>query len=84
MWKRASVRPVRESPESSQRLERIEQAVDAIAIEVERISEAQRFQTRLMTEGPDPFKAALAAGQPAAESIELRELQPVSTRSHGK
>jgi hypothetical protein len=33
------------------RLERIEQAVDAIAIEVERISEAQRFQTRIMTEG---------------------------------
>ena len=32
------------------RLERIEQAVDAIAIEVERISEAQRFQTRIMTE----------------------------------
>ena len=32
------------------RLERIEQAMDAIAIEVERISEAQRFQTRLMTE----------------------------------
>lgn len=34
----------------STRLERIEQAVDAIAIEVERVSEAQRFQTRLMTE----------------------------------
>lgn len=33
------------------RLERIEQAIDAVAIEVERISEAQRFQARLMTEG---------------------------------
>ena len=32
------------------RLERIEQAVDAIAIEVERISEAQRFQTKLLSE----------------------------------
>src|SRR5262249_22706841 len=32
------------------RLEGIEQAVDAIAIEVERISEAQRFQTKLMSE----------------------------------
>ena len=32
------------------RLERIEQAVEAIAIEVERVSEAQRFQTKLMTE----------------------------------
>jgi len=32
------------------RLERIEQAVDAIAIEVERIAEAQRFTARLMSE----------------------------------
>ena len=38
------------SPDVASRLERIEQAVDAIAIEVERVSEAQRFQTRLMTE----------------------------------
>jgi hypothetical protein len=33
------------------RLERIEQAVDAIAVEVERISEGQRFTTRLLAEG---------------------------------
>jgi len=32
------------------RLERIEQAVDAIAIEVERISEGQRFTTKLLSE----------------------------------
>jgi archaellum component FlaC len=35
---------------SNERLERIEQAVDSIAIEVERVSENQRFMTRLMTE----------------------------------
>jgi hypothetical protein len=35
---------------SDERLSRIEQAVDAIAIEVERISEAQRFTTRLLAE----------------------------------
>jgi hypothetical protein len=33
-----------------QRLERIEQAVDSIAIEVERISEGQRFTTKLLSE----------------------------------
>ncbi|MGI8844361.1 MAG: hypothetical protein ACR2HZ_11715 [Gemmatimonadaceae bacterium] len=33
-----------------QRLERIEHAVDAIAIEVERISEGQRFTTRLLSD----------------------------------
>lgn len=37
-------------PEVASRLERIEQAVDAIAVEVERISEGQRFTTKLLTE----------------------------------
>jgi hypothetical protein len=35
---------------SSERLDRIEQAVDTIAVEIERVSENQRFMTRLMTE----------------------------------
>jgi hypothetical protein len=34
----------------AQRLGRIEQAVDATAVEVERISEAQRFTTKLLVE----------------------------------
>ena len=38
-------------PEVMGRLERIEQAVDAIAVEVERISEGQRFTTKLLSEG---------------------------------
>lgn len=33
------------------RLQHLEQAVDAIAIEIERISEAQRFTTKLLSEG---------------------------------
>ncbi len=36
--------------ESSPRLERIEQALESVAIEVERISEAQRFSARLLAE----------------------------------
>ena len=42
------------------RLERMEQAIDSIAIEVERISEGQRFTTRLLSDRsqtaglPDP------------------------------
>lgn len=48
-------------PEVMQRLERIEQAVDSIAIEVERVSESQRFTTKLLTErGSTP---ALGGGQ---------------------
>jgi hypothetical protein len=34
-----------------QRLERMDQALEAIAIEVERISEGQRFTTKLLSEG---------------------------------
>lgn len=36
--------------QSNERLDRIEQAVDTIAVEIERVSENQRFMTRLMTE----------------------------------
>ena len=38
----------------SARLERIEQAVDAIAIEMERVSEGQRFTTKLLAERTGP------------------------------
>jgi hypothetical protein len=34
---------------STERLERIEQAVEAMAVEIERISEGQRFTTRLLS-----------------------------------
>jgi hypothetical protein len=37
-------------PHIEDRLERIEQAVDAIAVEVERMSESQRFTARLLAE----------------------------------
>lgn len=37
-------------PEVVARLERIEQAVEAVAVEVERIAEAQRFSAKLLAE----------------------------------
>jgi hypothetical protein len=37
--------------EVTNRLERIEQSLEAVAIEVERISEGQRFTTKLLSEG---------------------------------
>lgn len=37
--------------EVTSRLERMEQSLEAVAIEVERISEGQRFTTRLLSEG---------------------------------
>ena len=52
-------------PEVHARLERIEQAVDAIALEVERISEGQRFTTRLLAErASDRLPAAPPAEPP--------------------
>jgi len=62
------------SLESAQRMERLEQAVDAIAIEIERISEGQRFVTRLLAEGSGP---ALPVGQKPAEAVRLSDREPV-------
>jgi hypothetical protein len=72
----------------SQRLERLEQAMDAIAIEIERISEGQRFVTKVLAERParaagDGQQAggdqgslrALGAG--AIEPVHVAERQPV-------
>ena len=58
--------------ETRDRLERIEQAVDAIAVEVERISEGQRFTTKVISElrglpQPDP-----AAAVPLSRAREAR------------
>lgn len=39
------------------RLERIEQAIDAMAVEVERVSEGQRFTTKLLAERSAPREA---------------------------
>jgi hypothetical protein len=49
-WKRRSraVQPQLGS-EASQRLERLEQGMEAIAIEIERVSEGQRFVTKLLS-----------------------------------
>ena len=53
---------------SDQRLARIEAAIETVAIEVERISEAQRFTTRLLTE-----RTAIAA--PAAHREESQHVR---------
>jgi hypothetical protein len=46
--------------EVAQRLERIEQSLEAVAIEVERISEGQRFTTKLLSEGSSGGAARLS------------------------
>lgn len=64
MWRR-SIKPgvaPQALTETAQRLERLESSVDAIAIEVERISEGQRFVTKLLSEGHGA--PAIGAGSP--------------------
>jgi hypothetical protein len=46
---RASL-PAPELKEILERLERMEQSIDAMAVETERISEGQRFTTKVLTE----------------------------------
>ena len=40
-------------PESAERMERMERAIDSVALEIERISENQRFLTKLLAERAD-------------------------------
>ena len=62
IWRRGSLPKTNGvDRESAQRLERMEQAMDAIAIEIERVSEGQRFVTRLL--GEQRNGVAIGAGQ---------------------
>ena len=54
-YTRRGMQPVSQaSSESPERLERMERGIEAIAIEVERISEGQRFVTNLISESRQP------------------------------
>ena len=70
--RRLEQRPAELPPALDDRLRRMEQALDAIAVEVERISEAQRFTTKLLsgaaTTGALPA-AAPAPGLPASDDV---------------
>ncbi|MBV6520467.1 MAG: hypothetical protein MNPFHGCM_00581 [Gemmatimonadaceae bacterium] len=71
MWKRATVRVPPKDADAERRMERIEQAIDTIALEVERVAENQRYATRLLAEANG--LASLPAGQGPAEPIRIPE-----------
>jgi hypothetical protein len=56
------------------RFDRLEQAVDAIAIEVERVSEGQRFVTKVLTERPGTVRQQTAPE--SNEAAGLGEAKP--------
>lgn len=70
IWRRSTGAPTASpvmSREMDDRMSRLEQAMDAVAVEVERIGEGQRFMTRLLGNGP-------------AEPIELAQRESVQVR----
>jgi hypothetical protein len=55
----------RRTPDADDRLTRLEQAVDAIAIEMERVGEGQRFITKVLADRPPdaPREASSRSGR---------------------
>lgn len=56
--KRGTAEPARNlAADSTERLERLERGMESIAIEIERVSEGQRFVTKLLSESAQPAAA---------------------------
>ena len=74
IWRRSSAPKVAAGPDraTQDRLEQLQQSMDAIAIEVERISEGQRFVTKLMSDRQIGSGAAEPLSQKPAARNELR------------
>lgn len=71
MWRRSS-KPAMPPGwyDAAQRLERLEQAVDTIAVEVERVSEGQRFMTKIMTQNAAAAPSANGASAPGVNGAQ--------------
>lgn len=77
IWRRGAQIVTSIPKELSERLMRVEQTVEASAIEIERIGEGQRFMTRIFTEGPGVHALPSAAREtPGAPSIRPGDIRP--------
>jgi hypothetical protein len=70
IWRRSAAAVASFPREIGDRLLRMEQALEATSVEVERIGEGQRFLTRLFTEG----EGSRAIGGGAAQPIERKSV----------
>jgi hypothetical protein len=70
-WKRRGAALPSGLGAESARLERLEQGMEAIAIEIERVSEGQRFVTRLLSESQSPLGTSHRIG--LSEAIEHKD-----------
>jgi len=71
IWRRGSAAVTAFPREIGERLLRMEQALEATSVEVERIGEGQRFLTRLFTEG----EGGRGIGAGAAQPIERKSMK---------
>jgi hypothetical protein len=77
IWRRSAAAVASFPREIGERLLRMEQAVEATAVEVERIGEGQRFLTRLFTEGEGSRSLGVGAAQPIErKSVKAPERLP--------
>jgi hypothetical protein len=75
LWKRAAVAVSSDMPaELMDRLSRMEHAIDAVAVELERVGEGQRYVTKVFSDS----QRALGAG--AAEPLEVRQREAIQQR----
>jgi hypothetical protein len=64
-WRRARSKFSRGGPEDAGRFDKLQNSVDAIAVEIERISEGQRYVSKLVNEASQPDVVATGAqGEP--------------------
>jgi hypothetical protein len=66
IWRKGATIVTNIPRELTDRLARVEQTVEATAIEIERIGEGQRFMTRIFTEGANAHALPASANQPPA------------------
>jgi hypothetical protein len=72
VWRRSAAVVTAFPRELADRLSRMEQAVEATAVEVERIGEGQRFLTRLFTEGEGARAIGAGAAQQPLERKQVK------------
>jgi hypothetical protein len=77
IWRRSAKATVVLPPEMADRMASLERGLDAVALEIERIGEGQRFLTQALAERGEPAKA-LGAG--AAQPIPVGERTRVEER----
>jgi hypothetical protein len=76
IWRRSAAAVATLPQEMMDRLTRLDQAVDAIAVEVERIGEGQRFMTRVLAEKPMGAAALSAPSEPRGRDSLHEEREP--------